>query len=307
MDDTDDVIEWADYYYVSQDRAVYARLGIPGLASIGWFHSRSAHKALPRHFHRDCLEITWVVQGNIVFSAEGKDYSLYGGDVFVTPANLPHGTENKPVGISEFYWTQINVREEPLLFLAPPWAAVLRCSLENLRTGAFQGTGFSRKYLADMFSLVTSALPDEKFEGISRLVTVLYQVIRSQAEMKDTPSQDIKKVIDWIRRHIRDEITLEDLADVAGLSLSHFKRKFYAQTGMSPRMLINGRKVDLARKLLSEGYSITDTAFEVGFNSSNYFSTVFRKFTYISPMEYVRKLRISDTGPHRANGLNNRY
>jgi AraC-like DNA-binding protein len=53
-------------------------------------------------------------------------------------------------------------------------------------------------------------------------------------------------------------------------------------------MFINARKVELARQLLAGGSSITAAAFELGFNSSNYFSTVFRKFTLSSPGEFAR-------------------
>ena len=56
-------------------------------------------------------------------------------------------------------------------------------------------------------------------------------------------------------------------------------------------MFINRQKVDMAQKLLAEGKSVTDTAFALGFNSSSYFSTVFRKFTRMSPGEFAGKLR----------------
>ena len=45
--------------------------------------------------------------------------------------------------------------------------------------------------------------------------------------------------------------------------------------------------VELARQLLLEGRSVTDVAMELGFSSSNYFSSVFRRYTAMSPTQYL--------------------
>jgi AraC-like DNA-binding protein len=284
-------VEFIECYTDKPHRKVYtsSELRIPGLAVLGWHHSRIAKAPLATHFHRDCIEITLIVQGNIVFSAAGRAYSLRGGDVFVTPANLPHDTGSYPVGVCEIYWTQLRTGEPLFLFLGKAWAADLRRSLENLGTGILQGVDFSRKYLADMFSLLSSGSLYDQYQGISRLVNILHGIIGARTEKEDSLSPDIQKAVDSIRANLCEEISLQSLADEACLSLSRFKQKFCEQTGVSPRMFINARKVEMARDFLIRGKSITDTAFDLGFNSSTYFSTVFRKFNLVSPSEFARK------------------
>jgi AraC-like DNA-binding protein/mannose-6-phosphate isomerase-like protein (cupin superfamily) len=290
-------VAWIDDYFISASRKVYTQkqLGIPGLIMIGWHSSSKAIEPLVYHFHRGSIEITFVVKGNITFSTREEVYPLYGGDIFLMPADISHDTENNPVGICEIYWVQINVEQEPFLFLAPEWAAALRQALKQLPITVIRDNSISRKYLSTMMGLLVSNLEVAKHQGLSQLVNSLYGVIRPSMASSHTgeKAEDIQGVIKWIHDHLCDNLTLdgnltlEKLADQAGLSLSHFKRKFYDQTGMSPRMFINTQKIEYAKKLLDAGRPITEVAFDVGFNSSNYFSTVFRKYTFSSPKEYV--------------------
>jgi AraC-like DNA-binding protein/mannose-6-phosphate isomerase-like protein (cupin superfamily) len=288
----DEAQEWRDHYVNKPYRKVYTsnELCIPGLAMAGWHYSHIAQAPMASHFHRDCIEITLVVKGNTVFSAEGKEYYLQGGDVFITEVNQPHDTGSYPVGVCEIYWFQIQTGEPLFLFLGESWSAALRRSLESLRAGILRGVDFSRKYLAEMFSLLCSGSSGEQYQGIAYLLNILYRIIGSRAGTQNAISADIQKAVDFIHNHLSDEIPLQRLADKAGLSLSRFKQKFYKQTGLSPRMFINAQKVEIARHLLLTGKtSITDTAFNLGFNSSTYFSTVFRKFTLVSPSEFIEK------------------
>ena len=84
-------------------------------------------------------------------------------------------------------------------------------------------------------------------------------------------------------------LPLEELAALAGLSLSQFKLNFKKELGTSPRHFISQKKIDCAKKLLPEGCTVTETAMRLGFSSSNYFSGVFKKFVFLTPPEYIRE------------------
>jgi AraC-like DNA-binding protein len=289
-----EAINLIDSYADKPHRKVYTfkELRIPALSVLGWHHSHIARDPLVNHFHDGCIEITLMVQGNIIFSAEGKEYHLRGGDVFITPVNVPHDTGSYPVGVGELYWFQLHIGEPSFLFLEKDWAASLQRLLGTLRTGILRGVDFSRKYLADMFSFLgsgSSGSTGDKYQGVSRLINILYRIIEARSVIQDSPSPDIQRAVDFIRANLSDEIALQSLADEAYLSLPRFKQKFQEQIGMSPRMFINAQKVEMARELLARGKSVTETAFDLGFNSSTYFSTVFRKFNLVSPSEFARK------------------
>lgn len=57
--------------------------------------------------------------------------------------------------------------------------------------------------------------------------------------------------------------------------------------GISPRRFINQQKIEAAKPLLLNRMSVTDIAMQLGFNSSTYFSTVFKQYTMYSPREYL--------------------
>ncbi|MBR7189284.1 MAG: helix-turn-helix transcriptional regulator, partial [Clostridia bacterium] len=70
--------------------------------------------------------------------------------------------------------------------------------------------------------------------------------------------------------------------------LSHFKEKFRRQMLTTPRAYINQQKIELAKELLLQRGSITEVAEELSFDTPAYFSTVFRKFTAMTPSQYIR-------------------
>ncbi|HML46577.1 MAG TPA: AraC family transcriptional regulator [Clostridia bacterium] len=102
----------------------------------------------------------------------------------------------------------------------------------------------------------------------------------------DDMDRTIKAVCDYINAHIQEPISLEALAQYADYSLSYFKSKFKDEMGIAPTHYINMRKIERAKRMLAQGESVTDTAMGLSFNSSNYFATVFRKFTAYTPTEY---------------------
>ena len=104
-------------------------------------------------------------------------------------------------------------------------------------------------------------------------------------------SPDIGRTLDYILDHITSELSLEELASLANLSCSQYKQKFKKQLGISPRRFINQQKIEQAKQLLQEGMSVTDIAMFLGFNTSGYFSTVFKKYMLCTPMEYVKSLQ----------------
>jgi AraC-like DNA-binding protein len=80
---------------------------------------------------------------------------------------------------------------------------------------------------------------------------------------------------------------LAELAAEAELSPSRFKSKFKAQIGIAPHEFILRCKMEAAKQMFLERRKTgTDTAMDLGFSSSQYFATVFRRFTRQTPIEF---------------------
>ena len=72
-----------------------------------------------------------------------------------------------------------------------------------------------------------------------------------------------------------------------GISESHFRRVFKIETGIKPMEYLNKYRIEVAKRLLQSGdYRIQDVYEMVGFTTSQYFSTVFKKYTGISPGQF---------------------
>ena len=92
---------------------------------------------------------------------------------------------------------------------------------------------------------------------------------------------------DIVHAHLFEDLRLEELAFMAGLSLSSFKRKFKQVFGTSPAVYIKGKRLSKAEQLLkSSELRISEIAYNCGFNDTSYFAKVFTAAYQVSPTEY---------------------
>lgn len=98
-------------------------------------------------------------------------------------------------------------------------------------------------------------------------------------------------VLDYIDAHLHEEISLDELAGLTGLTSYHFLRLFKRSTGQTPLQFIIRARMERARKLLAAPRaSVTDVAMAVGYESVSHFITLFKRHTGMTPLEYQKKL-----------------
>ena len=101
--------------------------------------------------------------------------------------------------------------------------------------------------------------------------------------------------VEHMDKHYGEDISLERLAQISGVSLQHFCRVFRSQLGMRPMEYLARRRVAAAKILLTETDGrIGDIAAAVGFEDSNYFGITFRKYEGVSPTEYRKERGITE-------------
>lgn len=96
----------------------------------------------------------------------------------------------------------------------------------------------------------------------------------------------VDQAVFYIGNHFTEAISLDTIArelDVSPYYLSKLLKRF---TGKTCTDLICERRVEESKRLLCRGMSSKEVAFEVGFNSQNYYTRVFKKYTGITPKEY---------------------
>ena len=101
----------------------------------------------------------------------------------------------------------------------------------------------------------------------------------------------IQLAVAYIDNNFQSKITLHDIADKFHLNASYFSKRFKTVHGIGFKEYLNNLRITHSEKLLLETKkSITEIAFECGFENSNYFGDAFRGKNGISPTEY-RKVK----------------
>jgi AraC-like DNA-binding protein len=93
----------------------------------------------------------------------------------------------------------------------------------------------------------------------------------------------IKRAIVYLGEHYTEDVTLEGIAAYCGVSRFHLAREFKNHTGQTVFEYVNMLRCKRASLLLSEGKSVTETAYACGYESLSYFSRVYRKRMGVSP------------------------
>ncbi len=97
----------------------------------------------------------------------------------------------------------------------------------------------------------------------------------------------LARVVDYVAAHLAQEIRLEALAAIAGMSPNHFIRTFRAATKQTPyAYVISQRLASGIRALKSTDHALARIAMDSGFTSASAFSNVFKRHFGVSPAEY---------------------
>lgn len=96
----------------------------------------------------------------------------------------------------------------------------------------------------------------------------------------------------YIAEHFRDDISVDDLARLVGVSRFHFIRAFHATFGIPPHAYINQVRLQHARKLLLSGRSVAESAAESGFYDQSRLNRLFRRAYGVTPARYAHLVRL---------------
>lgn len=120
------------------------------------------------------------------------------------------------------------------------------------------------------------------------LMDLFKYVWNDEKENHDSHSKRLRLVFEMIDREIDSSLTIDRLAEVAGVTPQYFCEIFKTVTKQRPTEYINQRRIDRAREIIIREplKKISDIAAEVGFESNSYFSTVFKKQEGISPNKF---------------------
>ena len=273
-----------------------------------WFHPdgfpisverREPQEAFDAHAH-EFAELV-IVSGGKGLHVTGQDsWELTAGDVFVIAGPREHEYRNlQDLRLINILYqpNQLKIRlldlpaapgYHALFTLEPSWRP-RQPSKGRLRLNGKEMAQISG--LADRLEAeLTAREPGFGFMATALFMQIIGLLSRCYGR---NPSPDgnallrIGEALSHLERNIHQEVNLEELARIAHMSRRSFLRMFQSATGTSPLAWLIEQRIHRACNLLRHSDKrITEIAFEIGFNDSNYFTRQFRKITGVPPREY---------------------
>ena len=110
--------------------------------------------------------------------------------------------------------------------------------------------------------------------------------INSEGNQNKQQSKTVQLAIDFINNNYSQELTLEMIAKNSYVSVNQLCRLFNKYCSTTVTKYIISKRITEAKKMLSEGKNVTDTAFMCGFNDYANFIRVFKKAVGVPPGKY---------------------
>lgn len=286
-------------------RALFEKLTFGEQSSVLVRRFKLPYFDAPWHYHPE-YELTYIVQGYGRRFVGDHVESFQAGDLVLVGPDLPHFWRSD----DEFYQGKADLQSESIVVQFPndfiqqglatvPEAMAVRQLLDRSRYGLRfspsrihaiveqlerlpQKTGLL--LLLGLLEILNELSNDR---DATLLASDGYQLAPSAAE-----TERMKRVLDHMLNHFREEIRVEQIASVAGMAEAAFCRYFKKRTRKSFVEYLNELRISHARKLLTDfDLSISQVGLECGFNNSSHFHRQFKLHTGVTPLHYQTMTR----------------
>jgi AraC-like DNA-binding protein len=269
-------------------------LPLPGFVLLGRYQHSAADPAIGPHQHWDEIEICFLERGEQTFRVGGLVHRMRGNDQFFTFPDEVHDTANLPEERGILYWLILKLKPAGnFLGLSATQAAWLQDELRRMPTRHFRGDPDCARILGEMKDLFVEGrdLPPKlrhyrQLALQALLLRYLTLTIRASREgVQGSASPLMQRLLHYIEGHLHQPVEVPRLAEVARLSPSRCKARFKKEIGVPPAEFWLRKKIERAIVLL-KSRSVTAVAYDLGFSSSQYFATVFKRYTLINPSQF---------------------
>ena len=252
--------------------------------SIEAYNFKGIMQKFPNHFH-DYYVIGFIENGKRYLSCKNKQYIIETGDLIVFNPGDIHTCEQ--IDDRALDYRCINIKKDVMKKIT------------------FEITG--KEYLPNFMEFVlfrnelTSSLKElhlmimEEERNLKKeelFLFIIEQLIREYSnpvsEMTiQEASAEIKTVCDYLENNYMENITLNQLSNLTGLSKYYLLHSFTKQKGISPYNYLQTIRIGKAKKMLEQGIAPIDVAFKTGFTDQSHFTNFFKKLIGLTPKQYM--------------------
>jgi AraC-like DNA-binding protein len=242
----------------------------------------------------DCFALLFMLAGSALMTMGSREALIRRGDAAVIPPRVPFAFSRAQAlnACLVLFQTEEAIPAQADIRKTDGFAHLFRSGgKEGALIRLTETDRISAEYTLDRMRREFDQQPDgyQTFMGAC-LAELIVTLSRRWAETQIQESGgSLARAVSWAEAHYTEEISLEKLAEEAGVSPRHVDRMFSEAYGMTPKAYIVKLRMHKACALLRRTEkSITDIAFECGYSDSNYFARVFRKSCGMSPQNYRR-------------------
>lgn len=223
----------------------------------------------PSHSFGPALRTYWllhyVVRGKGIFKIEEREYTVKAGNIFVIPPFIETYYEADKDEPWEYIWVGFTTSGEfdfgfsDVMYM--PHAHHIFESMKKCSNMSKGKTEFLCSKVWQLLSLIFDA-QSEKIDYIEQAVNI-------------------------INAEYMNDISVQNIADKVGLERTYFSNFFKKQIGLSPKQYLLKTRMEQAAVFLRDyGYSVSVTAFSVGYSDVYTFSKMFKQYFGISPSKF---------------------
>jgi AraC-like DNA-binding protein len=272
---------------------------------IAFQHFTFGHRLTPSN--HDYFEITYIYEGKGVLHVEDKAFPLEKGDVFIagdTEFHLLEASAESPMKVICLYFLPSFIYSpggNPIdeRYLRPFYSrsAELKCNIPSNSPRSreiFRGIERLHAELAQRQEGYELAVKN----SLCEMLLIINRYFRHAAVWKEAYAKRLrglkrlKAPLAFIEANFARDISLNEVARIACMSPAHFCRFFKKVTGKTLTEYILRIRIDKAKEmLLRNNLSVSQIGFEVGFENPSYFHRIFRRFTRLTPREFLKTAR----------------
>jgi AraC-like DNA-binding protein len=254
------------------------------------------------HFHPHYQIFTVLEGSGTRFIGDGIQTFEPGDTVMIGP-NLPHLWRSDKIYFEnshELFCHGIVVYFSEDFLGHEFWEKTEMKKLKQLFQDSLRGISLNNATKLKTIQILKE-LPQEKgFERILKLLELLhllsisndFEFICSRAyinSFKQSETERMQKVHEMVMKNFKNDIDLTTIAENVNMSVSAFCRYFKKRSNKTFMDFVNEIRIGNACKLLTENkYSISQVAYESGFNTLSNFNNQFKKITGKNPSEYLK-------------------
>ncbi|WP_285229170.1 AraC family transcriptional regulator [Marinobacter sp. C7] len=252
--------------------------------AFGHYRKAAGHH-MHREHHRDNLLI-YCTDGKAFLNVAGEPYTVQAGDLLLLPSGASHRYTADPDNPWTIHWVHYT----------GPLAEDFRNYMGFDGPTRIRHLGRQPRLLVDFNGLLSVRQTGFRTRGLIHAANRLRQLLAAVPLNVDETSQERRAELDtihnYMREHLEERLTLEQLAELAGLSPAHFATRYREQTGSSPIQHFLHLKVERACQMLdTTGLSFADISRRLGYDDAYYFSRLFKKVMGQSPRDYRHTAR----------------